>query len=216
MAQPLAVGVEVGQRRTFAWVVEWPGWCRSGRGETAALAALADYRARYLPIAEAAGESLGTGSGEGFAVTERAPGSMTTDFGSPGAIAAADGLALSSEDRRRYTALLVAAWDYFDQVVGDAPADLRKGPRGGGRDRDRIVEHVLEADLLYARKLGIKLSASTADRSAVTGLRTAVSRTLAQPDFSPPGAKGWPPRYYVRRAAWHLLDHAWEIQDRSS
>jgi hypothetical protein len=90
MAQPLAVGIELGQRRTFAWVIGRPGWCRSGRSETAALAALADYRARYLPIAVAAGESLGAGSREGFAVAECVPGSATTDFGAPGAIAASD------------------------------------------------------------------------------------------------------------------------------
>jgi hypothetical protein len=25
----------------------------------------------------------------------------------------------------------------------------------------------------------------------------------------------WQPRYFVRRSAWHALDHAWEIEDRS-
>jgi len=123
---------------------------------------------------------------------------------------------MGSEDRRRYSAVLVASWDYFDQVVRGAPAELRKGPRGGGRDRDRIAEHVLDADLIYARKLGIKASTSTPDGATVTGLRAAVCRVLAQPDTWQTGDKGWPPRYYVRRAAWHLLDHAWEIQDRSS
>jgi hypothetical protein len=216
MAQPLAVGIEFAQKRSFAWVIDWPGWCRSGRSEIAALAALADYRGRYLPIATAAGERLGAGSREGFTVIVRVPGSTTTEFGAPGAIAAPDRPAMGSEDRRRYAALLVAAWDYFDQVVAGAPAELRKGPRGGGRDRDRIAEHVLEADVIYARKLGIKVSASTSDRSAVTGLRAAVCRALTQPDSSQPGDKCWPPRYYVRRAAWHLLDHGWEIQDRSS
>ena len=24
----------------------------------------------------------------------------------------------------------------------------------------------------------------------------------------------WGPRYFVRRSAWHALDHAWEIEDR--
>jgi hypothetical protein len=149
-------------------------------------------------------------------VTERVPGSMTTDFGAPGAIAPADGLAMNSEDRHRYTALLVAAREYFDQVVAGAPLELRKGPRGGGRDRDRMAAHVLAADVIYARKLGIKMATATSDRGAVTDLLAAVCRTLAQSDSSQPGDKGWPPRYYVRRAAWHLLDHAWEIQDRSS
>jgi hypothetical protein len=28
-------------------------------------------------------------------------------------------------------------------------------------------------------------------------------------------ANGWPPRYAAHRIAWHALDHAWEIEDRS-
>ena len=24
----------------------------------------------------------------------------------------------------------------------------------------------------------------------------------------------WPPRYTIRRITWHVLDHAWEMQDR--
>jgi len=216
MAQPLAVGVEIGQKRTFAWAADWPGWCRAGRSETAALAALADYRSRYLPLAAAAGERLAAGSREGFAVVERLEGSMTTDFGAPGAIAASDGLAMTPEDGRRYAALLVAAWEFLDQVVAGAPSELRKGPRGGGRDCDQIADHVLGADVIYARKLGLRVTASTLDPDAVAGLRAAVCRGLVQPDSLEPGSKSWPPRYYTRRAAWHLLDHAWEIQDRSS
>jgi hypothetical protein len=26
---------------------------------------------------------------------------------------------------------------------------------------------------------------------------------------------GRPPRYAIRRIAWHVLDHAWEIEDKS-
>ena len=32
---------------------------------------------------------------------------------------------------------------------------------------------------------------------------------------SPPVERGWPQRYAARRIAWHALDHAWEIEDRS-
>jgi hypothetical protein len=39
---------------------------------------------------------------------------------------------------------------------------------------------------------------------------------LASPNGgTPPVPKGWPPRYAARRIAWHALDHAWEIEDRS-
>jgi len=31
----------------------------------------------------------------------------------------------------------------------------------------------------------------------------------------PAGEKKWLPRYGARRIAWHALDHAWEMQDRT-
>lgn len=38
----------------------------------------------------------------------------------------------------------------------------------------------------------------------------------ATTDFGAPVVeKGWPPRYAARRIAWHVLDHAWQIEDRS-
>ena len=93
---------------------------------------------------------------------------------------------------------------------GDAPAQLRKGPRGGGRDRDEIVDHVAAAELAYARKLGIRLG------SDLAASRAAIVEVLATPsDGAPVGPKGWSPRYAARRIAWHVLDHAWEIEDKS-
>ena len=89
-------------------------------------------------------------------------------------------------------------------------AQLGKGPRGGGRDRDDIVDHVAAAELAYARKLGIRLG------SDLTASRAAIVEVLGAPsDASSIGAKGWPPRYAARRIAWHVLDHAWEIEDKS-
>ena len=34
-------------------------------------------------------------------------------------------------------------------------------------------------------------------------------------DGSVPVPKGWPHRYAARRIAWHVLDHAWEMEDRA-
>jgi hypothetical protein len=102
-------------------------------------------------------------------------------------------------------------------VVAGAPAELRKGPRGGGRDRDKIVDHVFGAEAAYARKLGIKHpKPARDDRAAIDALRGEILTVLRAPsDGSPPVPKGWPPRYAARRIAWHALDHAWEIEDRS-
>jgi hypothetical protein len=105
----------------------------------------------------------------------------------------------------------------FDQVSGAAPAQLRKGPRGGGRDRDKIIEHVTGADFAYARKIGVRhRQAQASDRAAVEAMRADVLAALASSsDGAPLTAKGWPARYAARRIAWHALDHAWEIEDRT-
>ena len=217
LSQSLQVGVEAGSRRTFAWVLDWPGWCRSGRGESealAALAALAAYASRYRPVMVAAGATSLSGAAGGFQVTERLTGSMTTDFGVPGALATADAAALTAEAGQRLAVILAAAWELFGEVASPGPLDLSKGPRGGGRDLDQVVAHVLGADFVYARKLGLRFRAAVQDPKAVAALRHAVCRGLGSPATLRRGAKGWPPRYYARRAAWHVLDHAWEIQDR--
>jgi hypothetical protein len=100
-------------------------------------------------------------------------------------------------------------------VIAQAPAVLTKGPRGGGRDRDPIVAHVREAEWSYARKLGLRLPAPTTD-DAVAALREAILDVLSQPsDGTDPVGKGWPPRYAAARIAWHILDHAWEVEDRA-
>jgi hypothetical protein len=214
---PTAVALELGERRVFACALDWPGWCRPGRTEELALETLTAYAPRYAVVAELAGVAFPAAAGAAIQVVERLPGSATTDFGAPGAVAAGDAEPLSKPRRDRLAALVAAAWARFDEVVACAPAELRKGPRGGGRDRDKIVDHVLGAEVAFARKVGIKQSQPAAgDRPAVAALREAILAVLRAPsDGTPPVPKGWPPRYAARRIAWHALDHAWETEDRS-
>ena len=110
-----------------------------------------------------------------------------------------------------------AAWAVLDKVAAIAPAELRKGPRGGGRDRDAIVAHVVAAESAYERRIGLRLrEPDPGDVGAVAAIRAAITDVLARPtDGGPiPGGR-WPARYAVRRIAWHVLDHAWEIEDRA-
>ncbi|HEX2275133.1 MAG TPA: hypothetical protein VHG90_14795 [Acidimicrobiales bacterium] len=214
---PTAVYVESGRRRVFAGALDWPGWCRSGKGEEAALEALAAYASRYSPVAAEAGIPFPGDAAQAFDVVERLPGGATTDFGAPQAVAQADRRPLSEAEAERHSALVVAAWAVFDRVVATAPAELRKGPRGGGRDRDAIVDHVLGAEASYARTLGVRhRQPARDDTAAVSALRDAIAAALRTPSSGEPlTPKGWPPRYAARRIAWHVLDHAWEIEDKS-
>lgn len=135
-AAPIPVALEVGQRRIFAAAVDWPGWCRSGRDEDGALAALAAYGHRYRDALGSAAEELGTPRDASvFEVVERVAGDATTDFGAPGQAFTFDDAPLEVAELRRLERLLLACWAAFDRAVEDAEGkELRKGPRGGGRE----------------------------------------------------------------------------------
>ena len=201
----------------FACALDWPGWCRSAKDELAALEALARSAPRYATVAAEAGFSLPGDAGERLEVAERRPGSAGTAFGVPSAIADYDARPVSAEEARRLAAFVAAAWAVFDRVAAFAPAALRKGPRGGGRDRDKIVGHVTEAGGYYAHEIGLRSTTPVAEgRAGSEPLRTAILDILRQPsDGSPLAGRRWPVRYAAHRIAWHSIDHAWEIEDRS-
>ncbi|MEO8899111.1 MAG: hypothetical protein ABI352_10845 [Candidatus Dormibacter sp.] len=209
----LPVCVEVGRNRAFASALDWPGWCRSGRDELAALDALADHAHRYRAVADEAHLPFAVGE---FTVIERIPGTATTDFGAPDRAASAEAQPLTAADIRRLNSLVASAWTVFDRVIEATPASLRKGPRGGGRDRDAMVDHVLAAEHAYARKLGVRVPQPHTDESAeIASLRQAILGALAAATAGEPLVeRGWLPRYAARRIAWHVLDHAWEMEDR--
>ncbi len=202
--------LEVAQKRSFACALDWPGWCRAGRTPDAAVEALSAYRARYAPIAARAGLRLPAGPVD---VVEEVAGDGSTEFGVPGRILERDAEPLVKSELRRHVAVLEAAWATLDEVVAAAPPTLRKGPRGGGRDRDAIYAHVVDAEGAYAARIGVRMAAEAADRAAVDARRAAVVAALRRGPGD--GQWKWPPRYAIRRTAWHAIDHAWEIEDRT-
>jgi hypothetical protein len=215
------VVLEVAPKRAFASALDWPGWSRGARDPEAALDALLVYADRYAPIARGAGEPFATSPDRSsLEVAETLDGGSGTEFGVPSAIAAAEAEAeaLAPAERTRQMALLRAVWDAFDAACGAAEGvELRKGPRGGGRDLDKIRGHVLEAELAYLGQLGSRpppdLSAETVRQAFVDTLEAV---TAGAPLPNPRRTKRpWPPRYAIRRAAWHVLDHAWEVEDRA-
>jgi hypothetical protein len=219
MAKPIPVYIEAGAKKVFACSIDFPGWCRSGKTETDALEALAAYAPRYAEVAKLAKAAFPAPAraAERFEVVERVKGKGATDFGIPHEITKADAEPLSARQAARQVELMRAAWALLDKVAKASPAELRKGPRGGGRDRDKMLDHVLGAEAAYARQVGVKRPApEVGDRKAVKALRDDLAEALGgASDGSRPTPKGWPPRYAMRRIAWHVLDHAWEMQDRA-
>ena len=214
---PIKVFVETGKRRTFVGAVDWPGWCRSGRDENTALQALLDYGPRYAQVLHSGGIEFHVPTdASAFVVTERHDGDATTDFGAPAIVLDADSEPMDRTELERSLAVLLACWQAFDRAVQRATGrELRKGPRGGGRDLERIVDHVLEADRAYLAQLAWKHKGQELSRTRqaiLDALDVAVHGDL--PEQGPRGGVVWPPRYFVRRVAWHVLDHAWEIEDR--
>jgi hypothetical protein len=154
-------------------------------------------------------------------VVERLEGNSTTEFGAPGRKPSADSEPLTPAEERRLATLVRAAWATFDEAADRTRTPLRTGPRGGGRDVERMREHVLEGEVGYLGGLGGKIDLPEgpidvqfdAVRDAwLEAFRGRVEGSV--PDRGPRGAVRWPPRYAIRRSAWHALDHAWEIEDR--
>lgn len=213
------VCLEVGKKRVVAYALDWPGWCRSGKGEADALGTLAAYAQRYAPVAGEAGLHLPDVAGvDAFDVVERlAAKPAYAEMGIPIELTRADREPLSVDEADRLARLVEAAWRVFDATAARTPAVLTKGPRGGGRDRDKLVDHVLGAEAAYARKLGVRhRQPAREDRTAIDAMRVDLLAALRAPlEEDAPMSNGWPRRYAARRVAWHVLDHTWEMEDRT-
>jgi hypothetical protein len=219
---PLAL--EIGKTRAFASAIDWPGWARSGRDEAAALAALLAYGPRYQRAIRSAQLSFhAPANTDAVMVTERLIGDSATDFGVPNIAYSVDSAPLDAAELKRLQSILNACWEAFGEVIESASGkQLRKGPRGGGRTASQILDHVIESHYGYLRKMYWRephekvLDVS----SMLKAIKHADEQALAfatsdeMPEVGPRGGALWKPRYFIRRSAWHILDHAWEIEDK--
>jgi hypothetical protein len=213
----LDVHIETGATRVFATAVDWPGWSRAGRDEEAAIASLLDHGVRYKT---AVGKRIAVPRApSGVRVVERARGDANTDFGVPAAGPAVDREPVDARELKRLVGILESCWSTFDAAAKAAKGKrLSTGPRGGGRTLAKIVEHQREAERAYLSKLGGRAP----NRASAEELRAAFVDALDArhrgdlPDVGPRGGARWNVREAVRRSAWHALDHAWEIEDRTA
>jgi hypothetical protein len=212
----IPVVLETTPKKSFANAVDWPGWSRSGKTEDLATEALAAYAERYRAAIASSGYDLPDDASARLNVIGRIGGDASTEFGVPGAVVEPDRRPTDRAEATRLAEIVEAAWRTFDRTAAAAPRSLRKGPRGGGRDTAKIVDHVIAADHGYAREMGIRMAAlDPNDADAVATLRKAMLDVLRRPSDGSPLTKRWTARYAARRIAWHALDHAWEIEDRT-
>jgi hypothetical protein len=223
--EPIDVYLECGTKRMFAGALDWPGWCRQGPNETDALAALLAYGRKYSSIL--ARTRLGFVAPKDVSrlvVVERLPGTATTDFGAPSVAPTVDhDRSCDAAEVKRFEKILRAGWRALDQAVNSARGKtLATGPRGGGRSLDAIVTHVIGADAGYLSAVGWKAPKAAQPAAHLTATREAIlaaleaSATGRIPSRGPRGGVRWSARYFVRRVAWHVMAHVWEIERRAA
>ena len=219
MTTGLPIYLEAGAKRTFASAVDWPGWSRGGKSEDEAIAALVAYGDRYGAVVKSSVPSFkAPKDASAFSVVKRLKGNAGTDFGVPSLGLPSDKGPLTAAEIERLTRILGECWSAFDRAAKSAKGlELRKGPRGGGRDLDKMTAHVFEADQAYMAQLGAR-PPKTASLAALheAMLEALRASALGRPFAEPRNTKNpWTPRYFARRVGWHVLDHAWEIEDRA-
>lgn len=216
--------LERGTKRTFAGLIDWPGWSRAGHDQQSALQSLIDTGPRYARLLQLADIQFEPPTTlESFEIAEQLQGNATTDFGAPNIELASDSLPIDDTELQRFQQLLQAYWAALDAAAAAArDKELRKGPRGGGRDLAGVLQHVIAVDQSYLTRLGVKAPKLASDDLAAQLEQThqALLESLSAaahgqlPTKGPRGGAIWPARTFVRRVGWHTLDHAWEIEDR--
>jgi hypothetical protein len=218
LANTLRVTLELSPKgkRVVAVAPDWPGLERGAKTEEAAIARLQAYLPRYAPVAKLAEMEKEFTANATVEVVERYQGTGSTDYwGVSFAFSDIDRQAVSSAALERELRLLQACWAFFDAVRLRVSAELQKGSRGGGRDRDRIVRHTLGAEQDMAAKLGLRPPYDTLlTDEGLSAYRDAYCAAIWAFHAQGKLARTWPLRYLIRHTAYHTLDHAWEMEDK--
>ena len=213
------VMIEQGKKKAVAAAFDWPGWVRGSKSEDEALAVLESYRPRYAKVAKLAGLGKEFDATGKLKVVEHVKGTGMTDFYTLSFHSATpEYQPMSEAECERKLALLKACWTYFDEVASKVSAELRKGPRGGGRDRDRIIRHANGTEVVdFALKVGVKSPADVYEKPTPKKLWAHREKYLAAiRDYNARRAplRNWTLQFLIRHSAYHMLDHAWEMEDR--
>jgi hypothetical protein len=217
---PVRAVVERGPKgkAAVAFAVDWPGWSRGAKTPELALEVLESYRERYRPIAVAAGLADELDAAGSLEVVEDRVGPGSTDFwGISFAPSSLETEPMDDAELERKLALLRACWWHFDAVAARVSAEMRKGPRGGGRDREQIIRHTIRTESEdFAKRIGLRIP----EEGALTpeGLRDYRERYVAAMRAYNAGEgkrmRSWNLPFLIRHSAFHAMDHAWEMEDK--
>jgi hypothetical protein len=219
MADQIRVMLEMGlkAKKVVAVAPDWPGLTRGAKTEGAAIERVLSYVPRYARVAQLAGMDTAFPAVAAADVVERYPGTGSTDFwGISFAFSDIDRQAMSSQELERELTLMRACWAFFDDVRSRVSPEMRKGPRGGGRDRDHIVRHTLASEQRdWAKKIGLRPSEDvTLTDEGLQAHRDAYCTAIRALHAEGKMARTWPLRFLIRHTAFHTMDHAWEMEDK--
>ena len=218
MTDSLRVILEVGKkRRVVAGALDWPGLERWGPSEDGAIDKLLSYLPRYAGVAERADLRSAFARARDVDVVERVPGSSSTDFwGFAHVPSQIEREVLSGTELERRLDLLQACWASFDDVAARVSPELRPGPRSAGRNRDQIIRHVyLNEPDQWSRKVGVRTELDQVlTPDGLAAHRQAYLDAIRAYNADGRPARTWPIQFLVRRTAHHVMDHAWEMEDR--
>jgi hypothetical protein len=220
-AMPVRTVIERGPKgkKSVAFSLDWPGWSRGAKSPELALETLESYRERYRPIPEIAGMAREFDAAGPIQVVEDRVGTGSTDFwGISFAPSSTEAGPLTDAEFDRAIKLLRASWTFFDGVAARVSEEMRKGPRGGGRDRTRIIRHTIRTESEdFAKQVGLRIP----EEGALTpdGLRQHRETYVAAMRAYNAGEitkrmRSWNLPFLVRHSAFHTLDHAWEMEDK--
>ncbi len=205
-------------KKAVAFAIDWPGWSRGAKTPDLALVTLESYRERYRPIALAAGMGDEFDAAGPLDIVEDRVGTGSTDFwGISFSPSGFEQGPMDDTDIDRKIRLLQACWAFFDGLSARVSAEMRKGPRGGGRDRDQIIRHTIRTESEdFAKRVGLRIP----EGAALTqeGLRTHREAYVAAMRAYNAGEgrrmRSWTLPFLVRHSAFHVMDHAWEMEDK--
>ncbi len=206
-------------KKVAAFAIDWPGWSRGAKTPDAAVELLETYRERYRPIARLAGLEPEFDRAGKLEIVEDHVGVGSTDFwGISFAPSSFEQAPMPDDELARKVALLEASWRFFDDVAARVSLELAKGPRGGGRNRDQIVRHVIGNEVVdLAKRVGVL----TPPDNFLTPNAIRLHReefVAAMRDYNADGrmasGRNWTIALLVRHTAFHALDHAWEMEDK--